>query len=224
MHELSRGLSDLVSRLILLILGLAICIIISLEIGEVRSESVNNLLISPKEEIGAPHGKILDGWKMAGKGNFTVTDDSALRTGGQGILWHTEKEFDNFVLKLDWKVSDKGDNSGVFVRFPNLDNDPKIAVKEGYQIQIDDGAGNPLHHTGANYDIAAPTKLVSKPPGQWNNMQIMAFNQSYKVFINGEKINGFVGDRQLSGYIGLQSHDDKSTIFFRNIQIREVPR
>ena len=83
---------------------------------------------------------------MAGKGNFTVTDDSALRTGGQGILWYTEKEFDNFVLKLDWKVSDKGDNSGVFVRFPNLDNDPKIAVKEGYQIQIDDGAGNPLHH------------------------------------------------------------------------------
>ena len=54
-------------------------------------------------------------------------------------------------------------------------------------------------------------------------MQIMAFNQSYTVFINGEKINGFVGDRQLSGYIGLQSHDDKSTIFFRNIQIREVP-
>lgn len=72
--------------------------------------------------------------------------------------------------------------------------------------------------------LLPPTKLVSKPPGQWNNMQIMAFNQSYKVFINGEKINGFVGDRQLSGYIGLQSHDDKSTIFFRNIQIREVPR
>ena len=66
MHELSRGLSDLVSRLILLILGLAICIIISLEIGEVRSESVNNLLISPKEEIGLPMEKfrwLEDGWK-----------------------------------------------------------------------------------------------------------------------------------------------------------------
>jgi len=33
---------------------------------------------------------------------------------------------------------------GVFVRLVDLGNDPKIAIKEWYEIQIDDGTGNPL--------------------------------------------------------------------------------
>ena len=169
-------------------------------------------------------GNMLHGWKMAGKGNFTVTEDKSLRSGGQGILWYTKAMFDNFVLKLDWKVSSEDDNSGVFVRFPSLGNDPKIAVKEGYEVQIDNGAGNPLHQTGAIYDYSAPSKLVSNPPGQWNNMEIRVIKQSYSISINGEKINNFTGDRQVSGYIGLQSHDDKSNVFFRNIEIKEFPQ
>ena len=165
---------------------------------------------------------ILHGWKMAGNGNFVVTEDKSLKSGGQGILWYTKAIFDNFILRLNWKVSDEDDNSGVFVRFPNVANDPKIAVKNGYEIQIDDGAGNPLHRTGAIYDYSAPSKLVSKPPGQWNSMEIKVINQSYSVSINGEKINDFRGDRQVSGYIGPQSHDDKSNVFFRNIEINEL--
>jgi hypothetical protein len=108
--------------------------------------------------------------------------------------------------------------------FPDPGNDPKIAVKSGYEIQIDDGAGNPLHKTGAIYDFSAPAKFVSNHPGEWNNMKIEVVNQSYTVFINGERVIDFVGDRQFSGYIGLQSHDDRSTVFFRNIQIKEVPK
>ena len=42
--------------------------------------------------------------------------------------------------KLEWKVSDESDNSGVFVRFPDPDNNPNNAVREGYEIQIDDQA------------------------------------------------------------------------------------
>ena len=50
-------------------------------------------------------GNILHGWKMAGNGNFVVTEDKSLKSGGQGILWYTKAIFDNFVLRLDWKVS-----------------------------------------------------------------------------------------------------------------------
>jgi hypothetical protein len=126
------------------------------------------------------------------------------------------------MLKLEWKVSDDGDNSGVFVRFPDPDDSPNIAVREGYEIQIDDKAGDPIHQTGAIYDFAAPSKVVSKPPGQWNTMEIQTQDQSYIVIINGQKVTEFTGDRFTEGYVGLQAHDDKSKVSFRNIIIKEI--
>jgi hypothetical protein len=65
-------------------------------------------------------------------------------------------------------VVHKDDNSSVFVRFPNLGNDPLIAVTNGYGIQIDDMAspeGNPTHQSGPIYDFAAPRKIAPRPVG-----------------------------------------------------------
>ena len=108
------------------------------------------------------------------------------------------------------------------MRFPDPDDNPNIAVREGYEIQIDDRAGDPIHQTGAIYDFAAPSKVVSKPPGQWNTMEIQVLNQSYTVIINGQKVTEFTGSRMTEGYVGLQAHDDKSKVLFRNILIKEV--
>jgi hypothetical protein len=169
-------------------------------------------------------GKTLDGWKMAGDGRFVIVEsDSALQSDkGGGLLWYSEKEYKNFILKLEWKVSDEGDNSGVFVRFPDPDDNPNIAVREGYEVQIDNKAGNPIHQIGAIYDFAAPSKVVSKPIGQWNTMEIQTQDQSYTVIINGQKVTEFTGDRLKEGYIGLQAHDDKSKVSFRNIMVKEI--
>ncbi len=169
-------------------------------------------------------GKTLDGWKMAGNGRFMIVEsDAALQSeGGMGLLWYSENKYKNFIFKLEWKVSDEGDNSGVFVRFPDPDDNPNIAVREGYEIQIDDRAGDPIHQTGAIYDFAAPNKIVSKPPGQWNTMEIQVLSQSYTVIINGQKVTEFTGSRMTEGYVGLQAHDDKSKVSFRNILIKEV--
>jgi hypothetical protein len=169
-------------------------------------------------------GKTLNGWKMAGDGRFVIVEsDSALQSDkGGGLLWHSENKYKNFILKLEWKVSDEGDNSGVFVRFPDPNDNQNIAVREGYEVQIDDKAGDPIHQTGAIYDFAAPSKVVSKPPGQWNTMEIQVVNQSYTVIINGQKVTEFTGSRLTEGYIGLQAHDDKSKVSFRNIMIKEV--
>jgi Domain of Unknown Function (DUF1080) len=170
------------------------------------------------------NGKTLKGWKMAGDGRFVIVEsDIALQADkGGGLLWYTEKEYKNFVLKLEWKVLDEGDNSGVFVRFPDPDDNPDIAVREGYEIQIDNKAGDPIHQTGAIYDFAAPSKVVSKPTGQWNTMEIQALDQLYTVIINGEKVTEFTGSRMTEGYVGLQAHDDKSKVSFRNIMVKET--
>jgi hypothetical protein len=169
-------------------------------------------------------GKTSEGWKMAGDGRFVILEsDAALQSDkGGGLLWYSENKYKNFILKLEWKVSDEGDNSGVFVRFPDPDDSQNIAVREGYEVQIDDKAGDPIHQTGAIYDFAAPSKVVSKPTGQWNTMEIQVVNQSYTVIINGQKVTEFTGSRMTEGYIGLQAHDDKSKVSFRNIMIKET--
>ena len=102
-------------------------------------------------------GKSLDGWKMTGEGNFIVMENekALLSEGGMGLLWYTKKKYNDFILKLEWKVLHKDDNSGVFVRFPDPDDDPQIAVNNGYEIQIDDLGkpdGEGIHKTGAIYN------------------------------------------------------------------------
>jgi hypothetical protein len=39
---------------------------------------------------------------------------------------------------LEWRVTHIEDNSGIFVRFSNPQDDPWNAVNNGYEIQIDD--------------------------------------------------------------------------------------
>ena len=119
----------------------------------------------------------------------------------------------------------KDDNSGVFVRFPDPGNDPRVAVNIGYEIQIDDLGkpdGDGIHKTGAIYNFAAPSKIVSKPVGQWNDLEIKVIKQNYTVMINHQKVVEFIGNRSLSGYVGLQNHDAKSKVSFRNIRIKEM--
>ena len=165
---------------------------------------------------------------MAGKGTFVILQkENALQTqGGMGLLWYYKKKFKDFILELEWKASSKGDNSGVFVRFPNPGNDPYVAVNNGYEIQIDDLAqpdGKSIHGTGAIYEFAAPSIMSSKSTGQWNSLQIMAEKQKYTVTANGVTvISSFIGDRSLEGYIGLQNHDNRSKVFFRNIKVGEI--
>jgi 3-keto-disaccharide hydrolase len=184
-------------------------------------------------------GNNLNEWQMAGKGKFVVLkgeeeekeEQSIIlqSEGGMGLLWYAKKMYCNFILRLDWKVNHKSDNSGVFVRFPNPDNDPMIAVNNGYEIQIDDLAmpdGNPIHKTGAIYGFAAPSysskQIASKEGDQWNRFEIKVVDQSYSVILNNILITEFVGNRSLQGYIGLQNHDSKSKVSFRNIMIKEM--
>ena len=174
------------------------------------------------------NGQSIDGWRMAGLGKFVfVEHDNSLQSeGGMGLLWYTKKKYKDFVLKIDWKVNRNNDNSGVFIRFSDPDNDPCIAVNTGYEIQIDDLGmpdGNPVHKTGAIYSFAAPSNQGSKPVGKWNTFEIEATNQKYSVMLNGKKvIPEFIGNRLTEGYIGIQNHDADSHVSFKHIKIKEI--
>lgn len=170
-------------------------------------------------------GTSLHGWKMCGQGRFVLGNKLIISKGGMGLLWYTKKKFRNFILTVDWKTSAREDNSGVFVRFADPDDDPRIAVNTGYEIQIYDAEplyGNATHRTGAVYDFAPASTFASKEPGEWNTFEIHAIGQNYAVIVNNKRVTEFTGIRQLEGYIGLQNHDAKSRVCFRKITIKEL--
>jgi len=170
-------------------------------------------------------GTSLHGWKMCGPGMFVREHKMIISKGGMGLLWYTKKKFRDFILRVDWKISGREDNSGVFVRFADPDDDPWIAVNTGYEIQIYDAEPqdqNATHRTGAVYDFAPPSTFASNEPGEWNTFEIHVTGQNYAVILNNKRVTEFTGSRQLEGYIGLQNHDAKSRVCFRRIAIREL--
>ena len=169
------------------------------------------------------NGKDQTGWTHIGKGSFIVEDGALVSQGGMGLLYYEVRSFKDFTLEVEWKVNDKCNNSGIFVRFPEKSDDPRYSVTHGYEIQIDDCDKKGLKvQTGSAYDQFAATKLASKPAGEWNRYQITIVGQHYTVVLNGEKVNEFDGTRGAEGYIGLQNHDPISRVSFRSVKVKEV--
>jgi hypothetical protein len=163
----------------------------------------------------------LDNWQMAGPGEFVHDGNTVYAQGGMGLYWYNERDFKDFELELEWQVQDVSNNSGVFVRFPNPGNDPWVAVNEGYEIQICDTPA-PKHNTGSIYSFQAATHIPTKSAGEWNHYRIQVVGQQYTIFINGELVNSYTGERSERGYIGMQNHDDGSPVRYRNIRVTEI--
>jgi hypothetical protein len=176
-------------------------------------------------------------WKMAGMGGFIELGGNIIESvDGIGLLWYTKEEFADFMLKIDWRASSPTDNSGIFLRFPVLGsgdpaNDWKLAVNQGYEVQIDDTGfnpdtnqfGDPLHQTGAIYTFAPSSRIASRPVGQWNTYEIKAKGKDFTVTLNGELVSSLKnGNRPLKGHIGLQYHHFGSRVQFRNIRIKRL--
>ena len=140
-----------------------------------------------------------------------------------GLFWYTPRIFRDFVLRLEWQERRREDNSGVFIRFPDPGDDPWIAAREGYEIQIYDDWDDPLYVTGAIYELAPPRRVASLPPGAWNHFEITAAGPVISVRLNGDLVvDRYRGARRLEGYIGIQNHDDDSRVAFRSIFIKEL--
>jgi hypothetical protein len=169
------------------------------------------------------NGKDMTGWRMAGKGNFTVEDGALVTHGGMGLLYYEARKFRDFVLEVEWKAAASCNNSGIFVRFPERSDDPWHAVNNGYEIQIGDCDKKGLmYQTGSVYSFSPATKLASKPAGEWNRYEIKVVGQHYTITLNGEKVNEFDGSRGREGYIGLQNHDVLARVSFRRARVKEI--
>src|SRR5262249_55347589 len=150
------------------------------------------------------------------------------------LLWFTEAEWQDFILRADFRQSSPTDNSGIFIRIPALGtsdpaNDWKPATQQGYEIQIDNTGFNPdtnapndpLHQTGSIYTLA-PSMGPMPAVGQWHTFEIEALGPRITVRLNGQQVSQLTnGSRRPKGFIGLQNHHAGSKVQFTRLRIKQ---
>ena len=185
------------------------------------------------------NGKNLDGWKLvggSGPGYIVEGDRIVCPPDGGGNLF-TEKEYANFVLRVEFKLS-PGGNNGIGLRAP-FEGD---AAYQGMEIQVlDDPAPQykdiqPAQHTGSIYGVFPAKQGALKPTGEWNAYEITADGPPYQY--QAERHHGGgrgpghdEGPARFSssirawpastGHIGFLGH--RSHVEFRNVRIKELP-
>ncbi|APU14590.1 OmpL47-type beta-barrel domain-containing protein [Actinoalloteichus fjordicus] len=169
-------------------------------------------------------GKSLAGWDHVGQGGFEVTEEGLLapQSGGFGILYYADAEFEDYVMEAEYESFSVSANSGLFQRFPDPQGDAGVPGREGYEVAILDRVDDVVNRTGSISGLMAAKYLTAKPPyGGWNLFEIEVTGDQYNVVLNDRVVTEYTGDgsRGQGGHIGLEN-SNSNQLHFRNIRIK----
>jgi len=152
-------------------------------------------------------------------------ENGALAFDGKGRSLCTAKDYANFELLVDWKITPHGD-SGIYLR-----GSPQVQIWDPYTQPT--RAGSEVGSGGFynnKKNPSKPLKVADKSIGEWNRFRILMVGERAHVFLNGELVtrdtvleNYWDYSQPIfpSGQIELQNHGDE--LWFKNIYIRELP-
>jgi hypothetical protein len=187
-------------------------------------------------------GKDLTGWKHVGPGEMTVENGLIQTHGGMGLLYWTGGKLGDCVIRVVFRMRDKNDNSGVFIRIPIEPREAWMPVNYGYEVQIDNVADgeDEYHITGMLYSLTKPLARAGKPGPEWNTMEITLDGPHTIVVVNGVKVTDFTegdpvpekkfdfeperGPRPQDGYFGLQNHSKDDVVFFKEVAVKMMKK
>lgn len=198
-------------------------------------------------------GKTTKGWHSYGKnsagagwkaedGTLHFNPDAA--ANGQGGDLVTDAEFEDFHLKLDWKIAPNG-NSGIIFYVKEDPSKYENTFNTGLEMQVLDNDGHPdgkitKHRAGDLYDLIQSKSEPVKKVGEWNKAEVISkkgkltlilngvvvvetvlWDANFNTLIAGSKFAGWPGFGTFKkGKIALQDHGNK--VWFRNIMIKEL--
>jgi hypothetical protein len=192
------------------------------------------------------NGKDLDGWVNVNTDPDTWTvRDGVLVCSGQPIgVMRSEKQYENFVLHIEWMHMDPGGNSGVFVWSNAQPGENRLP--DGIEVQMleldwvklntREGKTPPIAYVHGEVFGVGGVEIVPDNPrakrsksienrckgrGEWNTYDVVAVDGVVKLAVNGKFVNGIRGSSQKKGYICLESEGKE--IHFRNIKLMELP-
>ncbi len=191
--------------------------------------------------------KNLDGWVNVNTDPETWSvKNGVLVCSGKPIgVMRSEKEYENFILQIDWMHREPGGNSGVFAwcdakpdpatRLPGgvevqmleldwvklnkrPDFDPPIAYVHGELFGVGGVKTVPDNPRG---ERSKSILNLCKPRGEWNSYTVVAVDGVIKLAVNGTFVNGISKSTRRKGYLCLES--EGAEIHFRNIRVLELP-
>lgn len=172
-------------------------------------------------------------------------EDGLLKCTGEPIgVMRTERQFENFILDIEWRHMEPGGNSGVFVW---ADGEPfeDTPFPTGMEVQMLDTEWPVIHDRPVEYvhghlfpvmglegtipdnrSEVVPGRSYSlenrvKPTGEWNRYIVVCVDGTLKLSVNGRFVNGIRSPERKRGYICPES--EGSEIHFRKIDILELP-
>jgi len=208
--------------------------------------------IEPKSTwISLFDGKTTKGWHSYGKTSageaWKVVDGSLHLEAGKGLSAGdliTDESFEDFDLKLEWKISKNG-NSGILFYIQDNPDKYKQIWFTGPEMQVLDNDGHPdgvilKHRAGNLYDLIEGKEGVVNPVGDWNQVEIISKDSKLDLILNGTTVvSTYVGDdnwraliagskfkdmpdfaKVFKGHIGLQDHGNE--VWFKNIKIKKL--
>jgi hypothetical protein len=186
------------------------------------------------------NGKDLSGWKIFVEPKSKVKPESvwSVKDGiiickGQPLGYLiTEKDFSNYILKVQWRWTPDSDNnkrnSGVFVHVSGPDKIWPKGVEaqlyrdhagdfwlvDGFKLTVDKERQDPK---SAGHYLRMKKSGVEKPIGEWNQYEITCKGNTIKLVVNDVFQNEGAHAESDKGKILLQS--EGAEIHFRNIEL-----
>jgi hypothetical protein len=235
--------------------------ILLLSVSCQKGEQLNQLTKKEKAEgwVLLFDGKTNTGWRGVNKDNFPanweiVDGTMHCKESGQGEAGAADggdilftKDFKNFVLRIEWKISEGG-NSGIFYLGKEVEGWP--IYKTAPEMQVLDNVKHPdanlgkdgNRQAGSLYDLIPAKPQNAKPVGEWNIVEITVYDGTVVHKMNGQTVleyhlwtddwNKLVADSKFpalnpdwanvphQGVIALQDHGDD--VWYRNIKIKEL--
>ncbi|MFA6482842.1 MAG: family 16 glycoside hydrolase, partial [Bacteroidales bacterium] len=223
--------------------------VISGEESDYAKENMRNWLAAmPKDPGFVPmfNGKDLTGWQglvenpiarakmskeeLAQKqkavdatiGESWTVKDGMIVFNGKGNNLCSTKEYGDFEMWVDWRITKAGD-SGIYLR-----GSPQVQIWDTtrHDVGAEVGSGG-LYNNAKN--PSKPTQVADNPVNDWNTFYIKMIGERVTVILNGIKVVDNVPlenywDRKIpifpKGAIELQAHG--TDLGFRDIYVREI--
>lgn len=176
---------------------------------------------------------------------WTVKGNELRSTGLPIGVMRSEKQYENFILHIEWKHLEAGGNSGVFV-WSSAIPDEKSRLPDGVEVQMldlewvklntKDGVEPPIAYVhGELFGVGGVETLADNPrgtrsksienlckgKGEWNTYDVVCVDGVIKLAVNGKFVNGVSKATQKKGYLCMEA--EGAEIHFRNFTLVELP-
>ncbi len=188
------------------------------------------------------NGKDLTGWidVNTSKDTWSVRDGVLVCKGRPIGVMRSARQYENFILEIEWRHMTAGGNSGVFVwseGTPHNDNRLARGV-EVQMLELDWAVQHKKTDAFVHGELFGTMGLKTVPDnprgtrskslekrckgkGIWNKYVVVCVDGVIKLSVNGKFVNGISQAQVKKGYLCLES--EGAEIHFRNIRIMELP-